>query len=68
MHAYDAYEMHAYDAYEMHAYDACELHAYGRHAYGVAYGRCTPNEMALRERHAYEMAPYEMSEIGRVPN
>jgi len=42
MHAYDAYEMHAYDAYEMHAYDACELHAYGRHAYEVAYGRCTP--------------------------
>ena len=35
-----AYERHAY---ERHAY---ERHAYERHAYEMAYGICTPNEMA----------------------
>jgi len=59
---------------EMHAY---EKHSYERRGYEIAYGRYTPMrgtsmrwriDTHLRERYAYEMAPYEISEIGKVPN
>jgi hypothetical protein len=37
-----------------------EMHACERHAYGMAYARCTPMRDTLM-RCAYEMAAYEMA-------